>query len=73
MALDVTNLNREFKFKKNGDWVTLPDPNPTFTAEEVMQFYSVQYPELTTANIEAPKIDGKKAIYVVGTTVGTKA
>lgn len=72
MALEVTNLKREFKFSKSGTPVTLPDPNPEFSVEEVMQFYSNQYPELTTATMEGPKVEGKTAVYSAKTTVGTK-
>jgi PRTRC genetic system protein C len=72
MALEVTSLKREFKFKKDGTTVTLPDPNPEFSVDEVMQFYSGQYPELTTATMDGPKIEGKSAVYSVKTTVGTK-
>lgn len=73
MALEVTNLKREFKFKKDNTTVTLPDPNPEFSVSEVMQFYSGQYPELTTAMLDEPKIEGSKATYSARTTVGTKA
>ena len=72
MALQATTLPREFKFKKDGDTVTLPDPNPDFTVSEVLQFYSNQYPELTTATLEGPKTEGGAAVYSVKTTVGTK-
>lgn len=72
MSLEVTNLKREFRFKKDGEQVTLPDPNPEFTIEEVKNFYSNQYPELTTATLDGPKIEGKTAVYSVKTTVGTK-
>jgi PRTRC genetic system protein C len=72
MALEVTNLTRSFQFKKDGTLVTLPDPNPEFTFQEVMQFYSSQYPELTTATFDGPKINGSNAVYSVKTTVGTK-
>lgn len=72
MAIEVTHLKREFTFKKDGTPVTLPDPNPEFTVEEVLQFYGNQYPELTTATLDGPKIEGKKAVYAVKTTVGTK-
>lgn len=72
MALEVTNLEREFTFKKNGTPIILPDPNPEFSVEEVMQHYSGQYPELTTATLDGPNIDGKTATYAVKTTVGTK-
>lgn len=68
----ATNLNREFKFKKDGTMVTLPDPNPEFSVQEVMNFYSGQYPELTTATIDGPKVEGKIAVYSANTTVGTK-
>jgi len=72
MAVTTTALQREFKFKKDGTDVTLPDPNPDFTVEEVLQFYSGQYPELTTATLEGPKVNGNTAVYSVKTTVGTK-
>lgn len=72
MAIVATHLKREFKFKKDGTTVTLPDPNPEFSVEEVLQFYSGQYPELTTASFDQPKVDGKTAVYSVKTTVGTK-
>lgn len=72
MPVVVDSLTRQFKFKKDGDQVTLPDPNPEFTTEEVLQYYSGQYPELTTATLDAPKVDGKNAVYNVRTTVGTK-
>ncbi len=70
--MDVQHLKREFKFKKDGETITLPDPNKNFTVEEVMSFYSGQYPELTTAQLDAPKIEGRTAVYGVKTTVGTK-
>ena len=41
-----TTLSRVFKFKDN----ELPDPNPTFSNAQVMDFYANQYPELTNAS-----------------------
>lgn len=58
--------------KKIGTTVRLSDPNPDFSTNEVLQFYSGQYPELTTATLDGPKTDGNKAVYSVKTTVGTK-
>ncbi len=72
MPITVQKLKRVFKFDKNGTVVTLPDPNPDFTVDEVLRFYSPQYPELTTAFIEGPKTDGDTAVYTVNETVGTK-
>lgn len=72
MAVQVSAPKRVFKFDKNGDTVTLPDPNPDFTAEEVLRFYSGQYPELTTAALTGPEIKDGKAVYSVEESVGTK-
>lgn len=72
MALQVTKLEREFIFKKDGKDVKLNDPNPELSADEVMKFYSSQYPELTTSTSEGPKIEKDKAVYNFKTTVGTK-
>ena len=51
---------------------TLSDPNKTMTPEEVMQFYSGTFPELTTSTVHGPKMDGDKAVYEFKTVVGTK-
>jgi PRTRC genetic system protein C len=72
MAIKVETLEREFHFKKDGNKVMLPDPNPKLSVEEVLRFYGGQYPELTTATLDGPKTEGKKAVYSVKTTVGTK-
>lgn len=73
MALQVTNLTREFSLKKDGKKeVVLTDPNDSMSPEEVMKFYSGNYPELTNATISGPKVEGGKAIYSFKTVVGTK-
>ncbi len=72
MALEVTNLKRLFKIKKDGKFIELPDPNKEFTTDEVMNFYSNQYPELTTSTIDGPKVEGDSAVYEFKTTIGTK-
>lgn len=72
MALEVTGLDRKFKFEKDGEEVVLQDPNPNMSTAEVIQHYSVQYPELTTCTIDGPKVDGSVALYEFKTTVGTK-
>jgi PRTRC genetic system protein C len=70
--MEVKTLIREFKFTKNGTLVTLPDPNPEMSIQEVLGYYGSQYPELTTATLEDPVMEGNKATYKVRTTVGTK-
>lgn len=68
MALQISTYKRVFKHGNN----TLADPNPDMTPEQVMCFYSNQYPELTTSNVHGPKIEGDEAVYTFKTTVGTK-
>jgi PRTRC genetic system protein C len=70
MALEVTKLTREFKFKKDGKDVTLADPNPEMTVEDVCKFYASTYPELTNAMVEGPKVEGDKANYTLSTKAG---
>ena len=68
MALNIHKYKRVFKHADR----ELSDPNPDMTPEEVMNFYSNQFPELTTSNVHGPSIDGEKAVYEFKTTVGTK-
>lgn len=68
MALQLTHHKRVFKLKDR----VLPDPDTTMTPDEVMAFYSNQYPELTTSNVFGPTIENDNAVYEFKTTVGTK-
>lgn len=68
MALNVKSFPRAFKHRD----LILPDPDSDMTPDEVMAYYSNQYPELTTSNVFGPKIENDKAVYEFKTTVGTK-
>lgn len=72
MALELTGYERLFKYKNGNDWAELADPNPEFTVDEVLTFFSATHTELTTATIDGPKIENGKAVYEFTTTVGTK-
>ena len=72
MALQVDNIKRAFKFKHDGKEIELADPGPHMTPEDVMNLYSHQYSELTTATIEGPAIENDVAVYGFKQTVGTK-
>lgn len=73
MALQVLNIERKFIFESNGKEISVPDVHPDFTPDQVMNFYSGSYPELTTSTISGPEIVDDKAVYRFKTTVGTKA
>ena len=58
--------------KKKLRKITLADPNPNMTPDEVMSFYSNTHSELTTSTVAGPKYEDGFAIYTFKTTVGTK-
>ena len=70
MALEVINLKRVFITRRDGKDIDLADPNPEFSVEEVMKFYSGTYPELTNGMMEGPKVIGDKATYSMTTKAG---
>jgi len=65
-------LTREFILEEGNSNMTLPDPNPGFTSQEVLDFYSGQYPQLTTATCSGPTISDDKEIYTFSTVLGMK-
>ena len=72
MALVVTGIERSSKTKINNDMITLDDPNPLYSVEEVMNYYSNFYSSLTTSTIHGPEIIKDKAVYEFRTIIGTK-
>lgn len=70
MALQVTNINRVFTFKRDNKDVNLPDPNQSMTPQEVMKFYSTTYGELTNAIVVGPVVKEGKATYNFTTQAG---
>ena len=70
--LEIKGLKRVFKLKKNGETLRLDDPNPEMAVNDVMDFYSMTYPELTTATPHGPVMEDDCAVYEFKTTIGTK-
>ena len=68
----VTSLERVFRFKNGSAEIALQDPNPAMSPEEVMDFFSRTYPELTTATVHGPEIGNDRIVYHFKTTIGTK-
>jgi PRTRC genetic system protein C len=68
MTIEVQTLTRTFSF--NG--VNLPDPGPDFTPEEVKDVYVNMYPDLSTAVLQDPEINGDQVAYKFVRNVGTK-
>lgn len=70
MALNITSAKRVFKIEKTD--IELQDIDPAMTLEEVMNFYSSVYPQLTTATVHGPAYVDDKVVYEFKTTIGVK-
>ncbi|MBW7932189.1 MAG: PRTRC system protein C [Gemmatimonadaceae bacterium] len=68
MSAHVKALPREFRF--NG--VALPDPAPQASPDEVKALLAHQYPDVLTATMEGPRIEGGRAVYTLERAVGAK-
>lgn len=69
--LKSEKLTRTFLYDKDGEEIKLVDFNPQSTPEEIVKFYSGQYPELTNAKI-SPEFEGNNVTFNISTSVGTK-
>jgi len=65
-AIMVTK--REFKWGAR----TLVDLNPSLSAEESLQLYEQDYPELVNSKLEGPQIIEGVQVYTVTTSYGYK-
>ncbi len=72
MALDIKGLKRVFILKKGNGTLTLEDPDSRMSLSELTDFYSINYPELTTATLHGPELEEDRAVYRFKTTIGTK-
>ena len=72
MALDIKGLKRVFILKKGNHTRTAEDPDSRMSLSEVTDFYSMNYPELTTATLHGPELEEDRAVYRFKTTIGTK-
>lgn len=66
--LTVTAADRVFTY--NG--VTLPDPSPALTVDQVRDIYVAQYPDLATASWSGPTEKGGRLEYAFTRAIGTK-
>ncbi|WDF66903.1 PRTRC system protein C [Sphingobacterium oryzagri] len=68
----ATQLTRVFILVDRGQEISLTDPNPQWSPQAVLNFYSANYPILTTAKISAPVIKDDAVQYRLETVIGTK-
>lgn len=70
--MEKVNIKRSFILVKGQEKITLPDPNPQMTPEQVMTFHSASHPELTTCTVDGPKYRKDAIVYEFRSTMGTK-
>ncbi|SFH37426.1 PRTRC system protein C [Pedobacter insulae] len=68
----ATQLERVFILNDNGQEIKLADPEPKWSIQAVLNFYSNTYPILTTAKIAAPVIRDDTVQYRFESVMGTK-
>ncbi len=68
----ATKLDGEFILQQKGQDIILTDPEPKWSVDAVLNFYSNTYPVLTTAKIAAPRINDDKMQYRFESVMGTK-
>lgn len=67
-TLHVQPIERRFTY--NG--VTLPDPSPGMSVEQVRDFYAHTYPDLATATVSGPTETDGRFDYAFTRAIGTK-
>lgn len=70
--LVATELPRVFVLKEKEQEIRLDDPEPKWSVQAVLNFYSNNYPALTTAKISPPTIADDTILYRFETVIGTK-
>ncbi len=68
----ATQLERVFILIDKGQEIKLTDPEPKWSVQAVLNFYSNTYPILTTAKISAPLIKEDTVQYRFESAIGTK-
>lgn len=68
----ATQLERVFIQTDKGQEIKLTDPEPKWSVQAVLNFYSNTYPMLTTAKISAPLIKEDTVQYRFESAIGTK-
>ena len=68
----ATQLERVFLFSDKGQGIRLTDPEPKWSVQAVLNFYSNTYPILTTAKVSAPQIKDDAVQYRFESAMGTK-
>lgn len=72
MALRKLEIIRSFQIEKGGKKITVKDPNPNMTLDEVKKFLAITYPEVLNSSIGTPEIKNEVATYKFTANVASK-
>lgn len=72
MNVVTGNIPRVFRMVTDKNTVLLEDPNINFSAQEVLEMYIPQYPQLLNSAINTLGIENDKAVFEFKTVAGTK-
>jgi PRTRC genetic system protein C len=67
-TMKIQILGRDFVYRG----ISLEDPDPKLSIEEIRSFYANQFPELTTTAITGPETVGDRLRYRFERAIGTK-
>jgi PRTRC genetic system protein C len=70
--MEATQLTRQFKLKNRDTDIMIPDPNPAYSLDQVAEFLSEDYPEVTNAVLGQPTEKDGMLTYEITSTFGTK-
>ena len=68
----ATSMERVFILEEKGEQIFLPDPNPVWSEQSVLNYYAPTYPALTTAKVSAPVFKDDIVQYKFESVMGTK-
>ena len=68
----ATQLERVFILKDSQQRIKLADPEPQWSVEMVLNFYSATYPILTTSKVSSPIFRDDTVEYCFESVMGTK-
>lgn len=72
MALTTEFIKREFILIVDSEEITLSDPNPRMTPDEVRKHYMGAYPSIVSASMEGPAVQPDGSVkYTIKSSPGT--
>ena len=70
---EIKPIVRRFILEKDKEEIVLDDINPNLPIKDIIELYSIRYPELINASMENKGVnDNDEIVYIFKTIAGTK-